>query len=612
MPKPYLDRLKDGVLLFDGAMATYLFSQGVYLKKCFEEVCMTNPQMVLDVHREYIARGAQAVETNTYGANPLKLAGFHLADKTEQINREAVLLARKAAGDEVYVAGSVGPTGRILAPEGPLTEDEARQSFAAHIGALVRAGVDLILLETFQSRRELALAVEVARDLAPGLPIQAQFTWGRGLFVGEDYYAQETAAWAAFLETLAVDVVGVNLMGPSDALDAVKILKQTLTKPLAVMPDSGMPKEVDGRQFYLSTPESFAEYAKLFLDAGVAVIGGCCGTTPEFIGKAADAIFSFDAGRRQVKWVPSKAEVPEQAPRPLAERSAFGAALARGEWVATVELVPPLGIDPSAMVEKAVALEKGGVRFVNLPDGPRASARLGALASAALIAGRTGLEPILHMACRDKNLIGLQGDLFGYHALGLRNVLLVTGDPPKVGKYPNVTGVFDVDSIGLTQVVRRFNGGVDMGAEALPQATAFVHGTGVNPAFPVPQTELDRARQKAEAGTEYFITQPVWDADGLERFLDELQKTGVPVLLGVWPLASYRNALFLANEVPGVVIPEAILKRMEALTDKEAGRQEGIRQAREIIERFRHRVAGIQVSPPFGNVKTALEVVEGW
>ena len=612
MRKPYLDRLKDGILLFDGAMATYLFTKGVYLKKCFEEVCMTNPAMVLDVHREYVAQGAQALETNTYGANPLKLAGFHLADKTEAINREAVALARQAAGDEVYVAGSVGPTGRILEPEGPLTEAEARESFRAHIGALVRAGVDLILLETFQNRRELSLAVDTVKEFDPQMPIQAQFTWGRGLFVGEDYYRTETVAWARFLESLAVDVVGVNLMGPSDALDAVKILQETLTKPLAVMPDSGMPKEVDGRQFYLTTPDSFAEYAKLFLDAGVAVIGGCCGTTPEFIGKAADAVFTFDAGRRQVKWVPTKAEVPEQTPAPLAERSAFGASLARGEWVTTVELVPPLGIDASALVTKAQALEAGGVRFVNLPDGPRASARLGALVASSLIARQTKLEPILHMACRDKNLIGLQGDLFGYHALGLRNVLLVTGDPPKVGKYPNVTGVFDVDSIGLTQVVRRFNAGVDMGAEALPQATSFVHGTGVNPAFPVPRTELDRARQKAQAGTEYFITQPVWDADGLERFLDELQKLNVPVLLGVWPLASYRNALFLSQEVPGVVIPDAVLKRMEAISDKEEGRREGIRQAREIIARFRNRVAGIQVSPPFGNVKTALEVVEGW
>ncbi len=612
MRKPYLDRLKDGILLFDGAMATYLFTRGVYLKKCFEEVCMTNPALVLDVHREYIARGAQAIETNTYGANPLKLAGFHLSDKTEAINRAAVTLARQAGGEEIYVAGSVGPTGRILEPDGPLTEDEATESFRAHIGALIRAGVDLILLETFQNRRELGLAVAVVKELDPKIPIQAQFTYGRSLFVGEEFYLKEAEAWAPFLEALPVDVVGVNLMGPSDALETLAVLKKTITKPLAVMPDSGMPKEVDGRQFYLMNPDSFAEYAKLFLDAGVAVIGGCCGTTPEYIGKAADAVLSFDAGRRQAKWVPSKPEVPEQVPLALAKRSALGAALENGEWVATVELVPPLGIDPTAMLEKAQALEAAGVKFVNIPDGPRASARLGALVSAALISKHTKLDPILHMACRDKNLIGLQGDLFGYHALGLRNVLLVTGDPPKVGKYPNVTGVFDVDSVGLTQVVRRFNAGIDMGAEALPQATSFVHGTGVNPAFPVPQTELARAKQKAEAGTEYFITQPVWDLSQLERFLDELQKNLVPVILGVWPLASYRNALFLAHEVPGVVIPASILERMEKITDKESGRREGIDQVRRIVAKVRNRVAGIQVSPPFGNVKTALEVVEGW
>ncbi len=612
MLKPYLERLKQGILLFDGAMATYLFTKGVYLKKCFEEVCMTNPAMVLDVHREYIVRGAQALETNTYGANPIKLAGFHLADKTEAINRAAVQLARQAAGDDVYVAGSVGPTGRILEPEGPLTEAEAKESFRAHIGALVRAGIDFLLLETFQNRRELKLAVQAAREIAPDMTIQAQFTYGRGLFAGEEYYKREAELWAPFLQKLDVNVVGVNLMGPADALETIKILKETVTKPIAVMPDSGLPKEVDGRQFYLMNPDYFAEYAKLFVDAGVAVVGGDCGTTPEYIGKAAEAILSFDAGRRQVKWTPSKPEVPERTPVPLAERSRFGAALAKGEWISTVELVPPLGVDPTAMLDKARQLEAGGVKFVNIPDGPRASARLGALASAALVSSGTGVEPILHLACRDKNLIGLQGDLFGYHALGLRNVLLVTGDPPKVGKYPDVTGVFDVDSIGLTKVVRRFNGGVDMGAEALPQTTGFVHGTGVNPSFPVPRTELERASQKAEAGTEYFITQPVWDADGLERFLDELQKTGVPVILGVWPLASYRNALFLAHEVPGVVIPQTVLDRMESITDKESGRQEGIAQGRALIERLRKRVAGIQVSPPFGNVRTALEMIAGW
>ena len=614
MRKPYLERLTDGVLLFDGAMATYLYSKGIYLKKCFEEVCMTHPQLVLDVHREYIARGAQAIETNTYGANPLKLRGWHLSEKTEAINASAVRLARQAAGDEVYVAGSVGPTGQLLATDSAsglrgLSPEQARASFAAHIGALVRAGVDLLLLETFQNRAELKIAVEVARDLAPKLPLQAQFTFGRAVFMGEDYYTTEAEAWAEFLLKLPVDVVGVNLMGPSDALDVLGILRKRLTKPVIVMPDSGMPKEIDGRQFYTTTPDSFAEFAKLFVDAGAAGVGGCCGTTPEFIEKAGLAILSFDAGRRQVKWVPTTPEIEELPSEPLAQRSKLGAALAAGDWIETVELVAPLGVDAGAVVQKARELEAGGVKFVNLPDGPRASARLSALMTASLIARATTLEPILHLACRDKNLIGLQGDLFGYHADGMRNVLLVTGDPPKVGKYPNVSGVFDVDSIGLTNIVRRFNGGVDMGAERLPQQTSFVHGTGVNPAFPVREKELERARQKVEAGTEYFITQPVWDLSVLEKFLEDLNLLGVPVLLGVWPLASYRNALFLGSEVPGVSIPQNILDRMARFDDKERARQEGIAISREIIERFRPLVRGIQVSPPFGNVRTALETL---
>jgi len=614
MRKPYLERLTDGVLLFDGAMATYLYSKGIYLKKCFEEVCMTHPQLVLDVHREYIARGAQAIETNTYGANPLKLRGWHLSEKTEAINASAVRLARQAAGDEVYVAGSVGPTGQLLATDSAsglrgLSPEQVRASFEAHIGALVRAGVDLLLLETFQNRAELKIAVEVARDLAPKLPLQAQFTFGRAVFMGEDYYTTEAEAWAEFLLKLPVDVVGVNLMGPSDALDVLGILRKRLTKPVIVMPDSGMPKEIDGRQFYTTTPDSFAEFAKLFVDAGAAGVGGCCGTTPEFIEKAGLAILSFDAGRRQVKWVPTTPEIEELPSEPLAQRSKLGAALAAGDWIETVELVAPLGVDAGAVVQKARELEAGGVKFVNLPDGPRASARLSALMTASLIARATTLEPILHLACRDKNLIGLQGDLFGYHADGMRNVLLVTGDPPKVGKYPNVSGVFDVDSIGLTNIVRRFNGGVDMGAERLPQQTSFVHGTGVNPAFPVREKELERARQKVEAGTEYFITQPVWDLSVLEKFLEDLNLLGVPVLLGVWPLASYRNALFLGSEVPGVSIPQNILDRMARFDDKERARQEGIAISREIIERFRPLVRGIQVSPPFGNVRTALETL---
>lgn len=597
------------MLLFDGAMGTYLFSKGAYLKKCFEEVCLTNPGMVLDVHREYIESGAQAIETNTYGANPIKLKGYNLSDKTEIINREAVFLARQAAGEDVYVAGSVGPTGQILAPEGSLSIEDARNAFQAHIGALLWAGVDLILLETFMDRREMALAIQVTRSLDATIPIQAQFTFSRSVFAGEDFYQKEAAEWAHFLQEQPIDAAGVNLMGPSDALDILGILKTHLSKPIAVMPDSGFPKEIDGRQFYLTTPDYFAEYAKLFLDTGVAVIGGCCGTTPAHIEKMAKSVLSFDAGRRRIKSISAVSAAEEKQPVPIESRSNLGRDLKEGHWINMIELVVPSGWDLSAIIGKAKELEAGGIRYVNLPDGPRASARISAMVAAFEIARNTTIEPVLHCATRDKNLIGLQADLFGCESQGLHNLLIVTGDPPKIGKYPDVTGVFDVDSVGLTNMVRRFNSGIGLGGEDLGAQSSFVMGTGVNPAFPVPEKELERAWLKAEAGSEYFVTQPVWDTDRLEHFLEKLSETKIPVILGVWPLASYKNAVFLNTEVPGVSIPKYILARMAAHEDQEAARQDGIAISREILDRVRPLVRGVQVSPPFGNVRTALDIV---
>jgi len=434
MKKPYLERIAEGVVIFDGAMGTYLFHKGVYLKKCFEEVCLTHPQMVLDIHNEYIENGAQVVETNSYGANPIKLRGYNLAEKTEAINRAAVSLARQAAGEDVYVAGSVGPTGGELEPEGNLSIQEARESFKAHIGALIRGGVDLILLETFHSRHELELAVQVARELDPHIPLQAQFTFGRAVFAGPEVYSHEAHEWGRFLQKVPIDVAGINLMGPADALEVLVILKQYLKIPLSVMPDSGFPKEVDGRQFYLTTPEYFADYAKNFLDVGAAVMGGCCGTTPEHISKMAHAVVNFDAGRRQTRFVVLENTVAEKPPIPYEQRSRLGRYLAEGRWISTVELVAPLGTDLSSTLTKAQELSAGGVEFINIPDGPRASARLSALVTAYEIGRSCNAEPILHVATRDKNLFGFPGGLFGSEVLGVRKLILVTGGPPKVGK----------------------------------------------------------------------------------------------------------------------------------------------------------------------------------
>jgi methionine synthase I (cobalamin-dependent)/5,10-methylenetetrahydrofolate reductase len=619
MKKPYLERLQEGVLLFDGAMGTYLYTKGIYLKKCFEEVCLSKPQLVLDTHLEYLQAGAQALETNTYGANPIKLRSYNLAHKTEAINQKAVALAKEAAaivegqtGVGIYIAGAVGPTGQKLEPEGSLSPVDARRSFEAHIGALIRAGVDILLLETFTDRTELEIAIAVVRELAPEIPLQVQFTASHTLLSDQTYFAQQALDWGRyFQEQAAIDVAGVNLMGPSDALEALKALKQVCTKPLVMMPDAGYPKEVDGRQFYVTDPDHLASHAKLYLDGGAAVIGGCCGTTPAHIREMGQSIFNFDHGRRNLllkQEVPDAKLSPESA---LGTRSKLGADLAAGQWVATVELVSPIGTDLSKVIAKARALKEAGVKYINIPDGPRASARISALVTAMEIQRHTGIEPIFHMCTRDKNLIGLQSDLLASEATGLRNILMITGDPPKVGKYPSVTGVFDVDSVGLLKLGRRLNQGVDLAGDPLPMATNFVSGSGVNPMFPVPEKELERAWAKAEAGAEFFITQPVYDPRTLGPFLEKLVEIKLPILLGMWPLANYRNALFLNNEVPGVVIPEAVLRRMELIEEKEQARQEGIAISLEILGEFKTSVQGIQVSPPFHNIKTALEVVEG-
>jgi methionine synthase I (cobalamin-dependent)/5,10-methylenetetrahydrofolate reductase len=603
MKKPYLERLQEGVLLFDGAMGTYLFNQGIYLKKCFEEVCLSQPQMVLNIHKEYLQAGAQALETNTYGANPIKLRSYNLAHKTEAINKKAVEIAQEAASlveDPVYIAGAVGPTGQKLEPEGSLSLKEARNSYELHIGTLLRAGVDVLLLETFTDRTELELAIEVVQRIDSSVPLQVQFTASHRLLSDQDFFQRQAMKWGRYFQANeAIDVVGVNLMGPTDALEALRALKQTTTKPIVMMPDAGYPKEVDGRQFYVTDPDHFASHAKLYLDGGASVIGGCCGTTPRHIQEMGQAVLNFDQGRRNI-FLTDQVEVsnPVEASS-LASRSRLGADLAGGHWVATVELVSPIGTDLSKVLAKAKALEEAGVRYINIPDGPRASARISALVTAMDIQRHTSIEPIFHMCTRDKNLIGLQSDLLASEAVGLKNILMITGDPPKVGKYPSVTGVFDVDSVGLLKLGSRLNQGMDLAGDPLPQATNLVPGTGVNPMFPVPEKELERAWAKAEAGAEYFITQPVYDPKTLGPFLEKLAEIKLPIILGMWPLASYRNALFLNNEVPGVVIPEIVLRRMEGIQDKESARQEGVAISLEILKEFKSFVGGIQVSPPF-------------
>ncbi|MFP4363713.1 MAG: bifunctional homocysteine S-methyltransferase/methylenetetrahydrofolate reductase [Spirochaetia bacterium] len=608
MKKPYLDRLSDGVLLFDGAMGTMLYSKGVFVNKCFEEVCLSRPDLIEEIHNEYIDAGAQAIEANTYGANPVKLAAFGLDERTEEINKAAMGIAKSCAGESIYVAASVGSLGKRVAPYGPVSQEEAITAYQRQIGALLEEGPDLLLFETFRDIDELVLSIETARELSSEIPIQAQFTLGR---LSSAEYETEAPKIAKRLdEHPAVNVVGVNCsVGPADTLEMLIAMYGYVEKPIAIMPNAGFPKEVEDRILYLASPEYFAEYAKRFLESGANIIGGCCGTTPEHIRKMGHAVLSLDIGTRSKVLKSAFKDVEEKEELPLEDRSRLGSKLVKGDWITSVELVPPLGADLSKVLDKTRQVSQAGIDCINIPDGPRASSRVSPMVTAIEMERTCGIETVLHVCCRDKNLISLQADLLGAQAMGLRNMLLITGDPPKVGRYPDVSGVFDVDSIGLISLAKRMNRGIDIGGNQLPAPTSFVLGAGVNPAAPLLEREIDRAFKKAEAGAEFFITQPVFDAQALIDFLEKISDTGLPIIAGVWPLASYKNALFLNNEVPGVVISEEIMERMHIQETKEDARQEGIAIAREIVESIRTKIQGVQVSPPFGRVKTALEVL---
>ncbi len=607
MKKPYLERLKEGVLLFDGAMGTMIYDSGVFINQCFENVNLSSPDTILNIHRKMADAGAQVLTTNSFGANPIKLKTYDLEDKTEEINIKSVELAREIAGDRLYVAGSIGPSSVRMAPIGNTPRNEVEEAFRIQISALLKGGVDLLLFETFRNLDELILACRTSRLLDKEITIQAQIS----LRPEESEINNRTYLdlFKRLDDEKSIDVIGMNCStGPSDMLDILKEIQGRLSKPFSIMPNAGYPRDIDGRQMYLASPEYFAEYSLKFLDSGVSVIGGCCGTTQEHIKKMGEAFLSLDKGRR-TQIVIKQNDDFSVTEIPLNERSSFGKSLAEGEWVTSIELVPPVGTNLSSVLRKSEELSNYNVSVINIPDGPRASSRISAFLTAIEITQLSGIETIPHICCRDKNLIGLQSELLSSQAAGLRNLLIITGDPPKVGNYPNVTGVFDVDSIGLISLAASLNKGIDLGGKRLPEQTSFVIGAGINPTAQFVEKEIERAFMKAEAGADFFITQPIYDLEGFSKFIDKLKSINVPVLAGIWPLASYRNALFLNNEVPGVKIPKDIMERMKKQKSKESARGEGIVIARDSIEQMKNRIAGIQVSPPFGSIATALEVI---
>jgi homocysteine S-methyltransferase len=614
-----LERLLDPhqVIVFDGAMGTQLYAKGVFINQCYDELNLRAPDLVRSIHQAYLDAGSEAIETNTFGANRVKLAAYGLSGQAREINHAAAKIARAAAGEDALVAGAVGPLGVRVEPFGPTALDEARQAFAEQLQGLRDGGVDVFILETFADVNEIEQAIRAAREVDPKIPVIAQMT-----IAGDcrTHYGVDVADVARSLDAFGADIVGLNCsIGPQGILEAIEKMAVVTRKKLSAQPNAGMPREVGGRSMYMASAEYMATYANYLVQARARVIGGCCGTTPEHIHAIAEGIrplaprtvFIPKVERRHT---PAAVEAPAEdrgaEPMPFAERSRFAGKIARSEFVTSVEIVPPRGVDASRMIRDCTALKDAGVDAVNVPDGPRAQSRMGALLTSVLIEQQVQIETVTHYCCRDRNLLGMLSDLLGAAAVGLRNILIITGDPPKMGPYPSSTAVFDIDSIGLTNLVARLNRGLDPGGNALGSPTCYAIGVGVNPAALDLEHEIRRFEWKVDAGAEYAITQPVFNVAQLERFLERITHVRIPIIAGIWPLVSVRNAEFLANEVPGVNVPDAIIERMRRASEvsKERAVTEGISIGREMLERVRPSVQGVQVSAPFGKVDLALQV----
>jgi len=609
--KSFRERLQSDVIVFDGGVGTYLYEKGIFINTCFDELNLTNPDLVTEVHRDYVNAGADVIETNTFGANRFKLAPHGYENRVHELNMKGAQLAKKAAGDRALVAGSLGPLGVQIEPLGKLSYDEAKDAFKEQIGGLIDGGIDLIILETFSLVPELIQAIRAAREVSQTLPLIAQVT------INDDGNLLSGATLESFIKAVAayqVDVVGLNCsVGPKAMLEALEDLKSLTALPISVQPNAGLPQNIGGRNIYLASPEYMAEYAKRFILTGASIVGGCCGTNPEHIKAIRRAVQALQPAKRMdVRSAELKVTAPEAVKvYEKQEKSRISNRLYKKEFVTLVELVSPRGVSPAQQVLKARKLFTFGIDAINIPDGPRASARMSALALAAIIQREVGVETVLHFACRDRNVIGMQSDLLGAWALGLRNILAITGDPPKLGNYPDATAVFDVDAIGLTNLINRLNHGLDLAGNPIGEPTGFSIGVGVNPGAINLDEELRRLDWKIEAGAEYMITQPVFDIRLVEKFMKRIEHVKLPLICGIWPLVSYRNAEFMNNEVPGASVPPEIMERMRRTTTKEEGFAEGVRIARETYEHVRDKVAGVQISAPLGRIEGIFMIIEG-
>jgi homocysteine S-methyltransferase len=611
--KTFRDQLSRRVLVADGAMGTMLYDKGIFINRCYDELNLTAPDMIRQIHADYVKAGAEILETNTFGANRMRLAAFGLGEKLRAINQAGVKLARESARDTAFVAGAVGPLGANIEPLGPTSFAEARSIFREQVETLVEAEVDLLILETFYNLDELREAIFAAREVAgPEMVIVGQVTI-------DDYGnlrgGADTETFTKRLDEWPVDVIGANCSaGPKVMLETIERMMQYSKKPMSAMPNAGHPQRVEGRNIYLCSPEYMSQYARRFLWAGVKIIGGCCGTTPEHIKLVRSEARSLQPGQAHIATPVVEApgtEKPVQKMPKIAvkDKSQLGAKLAAGTFVAFVEILPPRGVDASKEIAGAALCKAHGIDCINVPDGPRASARMSAQVTCQLIQREAGIEAVNHFCCRDRNILGIQSELLGGHAAGVRNLICITGDPPRMGPNLNATAVFDVDAIGLVNIVNNLNHGLDISGNPMGSQTALLLGVGANPGALNIDEEIHRFELKVEAGAEYAVTQPVFDLDLLERFLKLTERFRIPVICGIWPLTSYRNAEFMVNELR-VPVPEYFMERMRKVDNAEKARAEGVAIAREMTMRVRQMVQGVQLSAPFGRYQMAIDVAE--
>ncbi|HPO90105.1 MAG TPA: bifunctional homocysteine S-methyltransferase/methylenetetrahydrofolate reductase [Victivallales bacterium] len=592
--------IKEKILVFDGAVGTEIYKKNFFVNTCFEELCLSSPNVIKSIHNSYIDAGADIITTNSFGANRNKLSKFGLAEKIKEINLAAAKIARECAGEKIIIAASVGPSGKNDTPQNNSKILEEQSSILAK-------EADFILFETFSSLDDLESALIAAQKL----PIPFAIS----LAIDENCESSLGEPLNLFLAKIAKFknqpfAIGLNCgTGPDGMLHSVETLTKMTTLPTFARPNGGLPKNIDGRMIYMTSPEYISTYSLRYVNLGVKAVGGCCGTGPEHIREIARAIKPLRKIEITSKITDSKESVTLLKPVDIKEKSKLSAKLATNQWVASVEIVPPKGFDLTQTIQKAKLCKEAGVDAINIPDGPRASCKISPLVTALKVQEEAGIEAILHFCCRDRNLIGMQADLLACACLGIRNLLFITGDPPKLGEYPFASGVFDADSITMAKIQDRLNRGVDIGGKSINGQTKAFIGVGADPNAIDIEREIRRLREKKEAGAEFIITQPVFAVEPLLKFIDRIKDLNLFIIAGIWPLASTRNAEFMKNEVPGVVVPDEIIYRMRSHESKEAQFKEGIKIAIETIQKIKEHISGIQVSAPFGRIEGALEVI---